>query len=307
MSVGRRLTLVVLAAVCGTFLLSGCAPDREAEPDSSSQLAIYQPKVDPLLAFVQPAEILVVLEQAEDILAYECMARFGFKDFPVKDYDRLAMKATQPDERIYGITNRAVAAKYGYLLGPAVAPPAATSESGTVSYRNTLFGDFEALAQGRAVEPEPGGIPIGGCLGEAQTKLTGNPNGVPTMDAEGPRSLIPEAWLQSWDDARTVAAKADWSRCMAAVGYTVKDPVMDEYHFPNRGPDEGAPGDPAEIQQALADITCKEETDFVSRVNAVHIEYSNRLIEENQLVLNEWKTFYAEALVKANEVIANGN
>ncbi len=75
---------------------------------------------------------------------------------------------------------------------------------------------------------------------------------------------------------------------MARSGYKRKDPVNDDLKIKDR---DTNPAPAAEVQEALADITCKVLTDFIKRANSVHVEYANRAIEADQTALDESKTF----------------
>jgi hypothetical protein len=137
-------------------------------------------------------------------------------------------------------------------------------------------------------------------LGQARLTLTGVANGGPPEEATLGQGLDGKAWVDALSNPASVAAKADWPGCMADAGYSMKDPLED-IHDPH-----GSTGTPAEIKQALADISCKRSTDYIARVNAENVRDAEQYLEQNRSALRASKAFNDNALKNANEVIAAG-
>jgi hypothetical protein len=261
------------------------------------------PQADPLSDYAQNPETIIAVTRAEDILASACMKAFGF-GYQAQDYDALARSFVEADSRLYGITDPAAAATFGYLPAP-TATQVRSPEETNPSYQLALVG----LTPGQKpteVSPSksPGTVsghpvPPSGCLGQARLTLTGSVNGEPAQKAALGRELDGKAWDGAWNGPAAVAAKADWAGCMGDAGYSMRDPLDDI-------PDQNEKATPAEIKQALADISCKESTDFVARANAENVRVARQYLEQNQLALQASKAFNDNALKNANEVIAAG-
>jgi hypothetical protein len=128
--------------------------------------------------------------------------------------------------------------------------------------------------------------------------LTGVANGPRPDEATLGLNLDGKAWVVALNNPASVAAKADWSGCMADAGYSMRDPLED---IPDP---QGRTGTPAEIKQALADISCKVSTDYIARVNAENVRVAGQYLEQNRSALQASKEFNDNALKNANEVIA---
>lgn len=306
------MSAVVVAAFIAAAATACTASEPTAPTASAPDFAgVLPPKADPLLAYGQSGTASVALARAEDMLTTKCMTAFGFTDNRTQDYKALQESFEVDAARLYGITDAKVAAINGYLpiMSDEGRSQAEDSQRSDPSYQLVRTGTRENQPPTESAMAESPGslggkaIPAGGCLGDARTQITGNPTGNPPESAQLGEKLRVQAWFDAWDDPRTVSAKAEWAACMKKSGYIRRDPVNDDLGFDSRDSNQ-APE--AEIQQALADIKCKQETDFVKRANEVHVEYAERAIEENQTALDESKSFYDALLKRANEIIAAG-
>jgi hypothetical protein len=99
-------------------------------------------------------------------------------------------------------------------------------------------------------------------------------------------------------DPEMFQAKSNWSNCLTHLGYHLSDPLDD---LPIRGGGRASQG---EIQQALADISCKESTNSTSRANAVTIRFALHARETNRIALQPSQQFNDQALQNAKAVIA---
>jgi hypothetical protein len=292
---------VVAVATMGFTSQSPTPTPAGPRPAFAGQLP---PQADPLRDYAENPEMIIAVTRAEDILASTCMKTFGF-DYQAQDYDTLAQSFVEADSRLYGITDPAAAAVYGFLPAPTVMqvrPP----EEITPSYQLALTG-LKPGQKPTDVSPSksPGtvsghAVPPSGCLGQARVTLTGVANGPPPDEATLGHNLEGKAWVVALNNPASVAAKADWSGCMADAGYSMWDPLED---MPIQ---QGNTATPAEIKQALADISCKKSTDYIARVNAENVRVAERYLDQNRSALQASKAFNDNALKNANEVIAAG-
>lgn len=299
-------TTVRAAVVCiaGVVALSTAA--CASEPPVAEPNGIRPPLVDPLVAYSQPPEVLSALVKAIDIRAAECMESFGFQYFP-QDYESFEDNFVVSDSRLYGITDATVASVYGFMPAPVDgADDADLATMADPAYQLVLAGVTEGKNGGEVdFDLSPGKvggkeIPPGGCLGAARLEITGDSSGQDTEAEDLANGLRIQAWKDAWRDSRTVDAKAEWAACMSTNGYQREDPVLDKTQISN-GAGERAPE--AEIREALADIQCKVDTDFVERANAVHVEHAELLLEANALALQDAKDHLQEVLDRANDII----
>jgi hypothetical protein len=303
-ALGAVLVLGVTACSAGPVPagpISSAPVQRVVAIDAAAQLL-----EDPLRAYGQSPDVVIAAQRATDILTDRCMVRFGYRGYTGEDIARVAASFVEDDGRLYGITDGTVAGRYGYLPKPA--PVSSTPpEDWTADYRLVLSGLRPGDNPAAVSQTESPGtvdhrvVPAGGCLGAARKQITGDIQGQQQGAAAVGARLDSEAWSDAWADPETEKAKDDWSACMAKRGYRVHDPLED--HPVRSGTVEGkAPA--AEIAQALADIRCKETTDFVARANAVRVRFAQRALEANRAALVASKAFNDHALSAAHTVIA---
>ncbi len=260
------------------------------------------PLANPLRAYGQDPSVISAQARAVDILTRDCMAKYGFEDYEAQDYDALERSFFMDDTRLYGITDARTAQQYGYLP-----PPTASSEGSSRQvaplYQFTLTGlqpsdnpaQLDLGESPGSVEGQP--VPPAGCLGQARLEVTGSVTERPPADAELGHALYNRAWYDSWNSPTTQQAKALWSECMVKSGFDVKDPLDD---IPIR---TGTKPSNSEIEQALADIACKESTDFIAKANAENVKVAQRYLDENLVALKASKEFNERALAKATAII----
>lgn len=314
----RKFKWVAAATVCVALALTTAACTSDAQqtepaPSSFAFSGITPPTPDPLLEYAQNPPTMVAMARAETTLTQKCMAQFGYDFKPEMDFEKYAESFVESDARLYGITDPAVAKVYGYLPAPGTAGiPNANAALAGPNFNLVLTGakDGEApTAEVLSKSPGTSGgvqIPAGGCLGDARLKVTGNVSGNAPDSAALGQDLRVQSYQAAMQDAKVTAAKEAWATCMAKDGYTGIDPLGPE-EFSGLGEDGTFnPASESEVKQALVDIECKCTTDWVKTVNAVHVDYALRAINENQHALEESKNFYDNALNNANDVIALG-
>ncbi|RFA06775.1 hypothetical protein B7R21_18550 [Subtercola boreus] len=304
MKASRRI-LALIGALSATvsLMLTGCA----ASPPASADLraAGIEPALpDPLAAYAQPAEAITKITQAVDILTTECFTRFGMTYRSAQDYDQVRESFKIADQRLYGITDLAVADVWGYMPAPSPDPAEPWyDEIATDQYQLVLAGvvnnqrptpEDQKLSPG-TVNGQP--VPAGGCLGQARVEITGTIDTAPPTGRDLAMSLHSQAWFDAWNDPSTTAAKADWAACMAAAGYNRTDPVTDDLDLSN---EIGVRASSEDVAQATTDIQCKTRTDFIATANASHVAHANALIEQHRDELRPVQAFYAAASAKAD-------
>ncbi|MCX5209128.1 hypothetical protein OG689_07485 [Kitasatospora sp. NBC_00240] len=228
-------------------------------------------------------------------LTHDCMARFGFSYSPPSSegspssiYDDTNMA------RRYGITDRELAAKFGYGLGDdSYTPPAGPRMTDA---EIAVFSGHVALKPGAApAAPTYNGIPVPkeGCRRESLDKVGG------MLDTTLPGRLDSQSLDASQADPAVQEALHQWSLCMAGRGYTVDVP----YNADKLAPGGSAQGpSSAQLTVALADIDCKEKTDLVGVWFRAETQVQNQLIEQNQLALNEVRERVSAAVKAASSV-----
>ncbi len=137
---------------------------------------------------------------------------------------------------------------------------------------------------------DPGGNEIGsseipgGCFGTAAVTLFGTTDkyvdylaNVASIDKLSSDSL--QAWYSSDEYS---AASDEWSKCMAAQGYSYDDP-----NDPLGGDWPGEAASETEIHTAVADVDCKDKVRFVERAVAFEDDYQERQMGLYAVVIRE--------------------
>lgn len=296
-------------AILASVALTGCSPSPSPDQapyragGTASPTAGADPVLDnPLQAYRLSVTELTTINQARSIVIGECMARLGF-DFPVRTFEEELTENRYGEQlsisRLYGITDRSVAERYGYGR-PAERPSTTTLDQQSPA---------ELLAlKGRRLSP--GGkpvadmdIPEGGCVGEADRLFESDPD-------VSPYGLGHTLWVQAMSTLQGsddyVKATEVWSRCLAERGYRVTAPLNDQGDIKRLSGAGSAQGTatPAEIELALADIDCKDKVDLVGRLNAAGATIARTLIEQHQLALEDDRTRLDRQLRRATDLVA---
>ncbi|MEV8053043.1 MULTISPECIES: hypothetical protein [Streptomyces] len=246
--------------------------------------------LDPYSASPVQAEIL---DRAQGVLKAKCMKRYGFSYAPPP------LPKTDPVEGIgnrYGISDPAVAAKFGYG-GPdagvqAEEPPLGEKESFVLNGPDELDPDslpdsqeeVDALAAGGSAKIVNGvAVPPGGCLRESFLKLYAPQAGA--VDIIFTQNLERESFARSRSDSRVKEAASAWSACMRKSGYEVSDPM-------NPGNElnltEDLSGEEA-VATAVKDVDCKKRTNFIRRWFEVESAYQREILEREAETLKKAK------------------
>jgi hypothetical protein len=281
----------LLPVVVVTFI-SGCAgPTAEVagEPEISVRTGpVLAEKVAlPLDAYMLDARSEAIVTYATSLIAAKCLARFGYQVVPPPLVEG---RPGHPDR--FGITDEAEARRYGYHPPPSrLAGPRREPELPPGAY---------AIMHGEVARSEAGQVPEGGCLGEGRRALG-------SASAESfalPFALAGEATARARQDRRLLAAFDDWRDCMSKRGHDYPDPWKANDDVRWQGSNVATA---TEREVAVADVTCKRETNLINIWMAVEAAYQTRSIEENETRLDEVKqTMDAELRAATSVVMSSG-
>ncbi|SER73907.1 hypothetical protein SAMN05216199_1044 [Pedococcus cremeus] len=264
----RALPLLALVAVGGCSAAAGApVPHDSATPRVTATPAIrsaHELRL-PLDSYALTAEEDGLVSRAFSTLVADCAKRFDVEtSIPAPKN----ASAVEMNIRRYGLVEGSPVEKYGYGLPPKTRT--AADDKGdwnpTPQEDLALRGSADAATQPRDHHGAP--LPVGGCLGETQRKLGGDPPLSP-----GAASL--DSFKASENDPRVVKAMSAWAACMKTAGFSYTNPWQ-----PN---DEAWP-EPAganEIRTAQQDVACRQRSNLVGTWLAVESAYQERLIAQH--------------------------
>lgn len=263
------VAIAVSAAACGGES-SSAAPQRPVPtPTPSSVTSLHLP----LDAYTLNTSQTASGEYLRLALQRSCMAKLGFSDYPpglTSGYVTQDARVFQEfNSRLWGISDPVQAALYGYHLPPWT--------HASVTGKVLTIGDLPAaeqtalLGRGKAAS---GGIPAGGCTGQADREESAAGLSVGGHPPALVSQLQQESFDQAKSDARVVKVFASWSACMRMSGFNYPDPFSVNF-------DMSAPVSSLEKETAKTDIACKRKTNLLGVTYAVLSDYQNKLIEQN--------------------------
>ena len=200
--------------------------------------------------------------------------------------------------RRYGISHLEIARKWGYhpRSDIAVIQGAEPETLGQLPQdaQTVLMGTNPRNGQ-RVTSFAGKRLPVGGCLAELDRLLPGASGG-PAGPAGGGEGIVTTikatSFADSQTDPRVVAAIASWSGCMTTHGYNVTAPLKASDPFATAA----GPASTQEIEQAQADVACKQETNVIGVWFAVESDLQNQEINKNSTELGKVKrTLAAES------------
>ncbi|MER7176626.1 hypothetical protein [Streptomyces mesophilus] len=294
----------------------GQAPvDRSNWPAQTPASGLAKGLALPLEAYMTAYADQVTVDTALRTLQTRCMSEYGFTvDLPRPGVNPPASSNSINIERRYGITDRAQAKRYGYLLPPELRKhtdqelpdlpdvqvevltghtkpePVAAPTGGDGSY----FGASEKTEPARA-EHNGKKLHKGGCIGWSQQQLK-----LDELDA----GFVSQLASRSLSDSRPAKpvdkAITDWSACMKAKGHKAADP----FRAMEQGLADGD-GDHATknaIALASDDLDCKKQTRLIKVWFQEESAVQKRLIKENKDRLAAVKARMSEILAAAKAV-----
>jgi len=156
------------------------------------------------------------------------------------------------------------------------------------AYAEALFGFGPGYGTG------PGGHL--GCMQQASKEVYGPIIGEPVPDPVPQIAAQAVTFTQS--DPRIHAVDRAWSTCMARHFYHYSTPQQVE------GRQWRSPPNKAEIATAVADVTCKTQTNLLNTWLAVEAAYQQALIGRNLATLSQLQASFAPLLRRANAALA---
>lgn len=234
-----------------------------------------------------------ILAEAGTLLIQRCMAARGFVyTAQAQTSDSLA-PIQQIENRTLGLTSMTQAETYGYGQpkdGTGTGNPTVLGFVVTGSAFGGAVGKH-GRAWANALE-RPGPRTHQGCLEEAQSQLYGSGGGDPVP------GLIFQAVQWTQTDPRNVAVSQAWSRCMAHRGYSYATPLAAALHRWPKLPSR------TEIATAVADQSCKAQTNMVHTWQSVQAAYQQALIDQNLTQLAQLQSDFGSVLRRAETLIA---
>lgn len=284
-----RLRLLVVGVA---LVLTSCA---DSGPSTTVTQAAAPESMDGAIGrmpfswyILRESELRGSIREAEGILIQQCMERAGF-DFAPAEY--------QPDRDYlrnrYGLSDARDAAERGYLPIDAdttepLEPPLPADPGLRAAFLATLRGTPEEQSAVEILDPVTGlaiatQVVFGGCLGEANTTLFGSSTAFVDYYARDfyLQQAIADAHSRAMTDSRVVAAQDAWSECMATNGHTYSF-IYEPFNVPWPTPRPSQ----SEIATAVADVACKQHSEFIGITSSVEAELQQQFIDANPELLS---------------------
>lgn len=305
----RHRTAVVALAAASILVLSSCsaseAPASTLSPIEEFMSAGWGKQLSPA---EQKAAGDAELLAREEVIA-TCMSELGFEYIPHPPvplgFNFSALGSADLDDREW-ITEYG----YGIVFGPDSEQVVVTENPNdaivanltgpeTLAYNQGLMGLGDAVNADGVYDPEKGG-----CMGAAELELS-------TEDPLRGDQFEPlhEAVLSFYTDLATNPAIVDldrlWSDCMSDAGfgpYLAQLDALAEINYEytmlvhELGSADRSDSDMVELAErevnvALADLECREQTDYRAVYAEVRLEQEKVFVEDNRAELEAYKTF----------------
>ena len=269
-------------------------------PPAGSSLTIPMPLDAYQAISTQQQEALA---DASALLIQRCMAARGFEDTSSANPPFSSVVSLEQVETAgAGLTSITQARTFGFVRpkntgsqpsGPQIIGIIGAAGFGQAlkaghAYAEALFGFGPGAGTG------PGGHL--GCLQQASKDVYGPVIGEPVPDPVAQIAAQAVSFTQS--DPRIRAVERAWSTCMARHFYHYSTPQQVEGHRWRSPPNK------AEIATAVADVTCKAQTNLLNTWLAVEAAYQQALIGQNLATLAQLQANFAPLLRRANANLA---
>jgi hypothetical protein len=269
-------------------------------PPANSSLTIAMPLEAYQAISTQQQEALA---DASNELVQHCMAARGFDDTSSSSPPFSSVATLEQVEAGgAGLISLTQARVFGFARPKGTgSTPSGPQIIGFVS----AAGFGQSLKAGRAYAealygfgPGFGGGPNGhlGCLQQANKQVYGALFGEPVPDPVP--QIAEQAASYTQTDPRIRAVNRAWSACMARHFYHYASPSQVEGHHWKTPPNR------AEIATAVADVTCKAQTNLLNTWLAVEAAYQQALIGQNLATLSQMQANFAPLLRRANTALA---
>lgn len=247
-----------------------------------------------------------VLSEASSLLTQSCMTARGFSYTEAAQPSTELSALQQTENSPVGLINLSQAQTYGY----------ATPKGGSGGGGPVFFGAVSGQVFGQAIQdngpawvtallgfsPDPVQQNQGhheGCIQLVTSELYGPDRGSSNPDPVPGIAFQALQWTQS--DPRTLAVDKAWSRCMTARGYG--------YGSPQEAAQKNWPSAPSsiEIETAVADVTCKAQTNLTNTWLTVEAAYQLALIDQNLTALSQLQSSFKGLLQRAEALVGAGS
>lgn len=272
-------------------------------PSADSSLTISMPLEAYQAISTQQQEALA---DASNLLVERCMAARGYQDTGSASPPPSSVASLEQIEAGgAGLTSVTQARTFGFVRpkgsgsgpsGPAIIGIVGAAGFGQSlkagrAYAEALFGFGPGASTG------PGGHV--GCMQQASKEVYGPVVGEPVPDP------VPQIAQQAAGftptDPRIRAVERAWSRCMTRHFYHYSTPAQAESRHWKSPPDK------AEIATAVADVTCKTQTNFLNTWLAVEAGYQAALIGRNLATLSQLQANFGPLLRRANAALSSSS
>ncbi len=230
------------------------------------------------------------LADASSLLVQHCMAARGFEDTSSASAP-FSSVATLTQARTFGFARpkgTGSAPSGPQIIGFVNAAGFGQSLKAGRAYAEALFGFGPGFGAG------PGGHVS--CLQQASKAVYGAQVGEPVPDPVP--QIAEQAASFTQTDPRIRAVTRAWSACMARHYYHYSSPSQVEGHHWRTPPNR------AEIATAVADVTCKAQTNLLNTWLAVEAAYQQALIGQNLATLSQLQANFAPLLRRADAALA---
>ena len=312
----RTAPVLALGAL---LLLGGCS----AESTEKDEAATTSPLEEYLGSLYETDPAAMAAEQTElENYISTCMSDAGFEYIPRQveesEFDWASEDMTEDRESKEWI------AKNGYGMSMTEEPTetveeapedpnmdyvASLSPSAQTAYNEALYGpDVWSTMTEEEIETYEYKWEDAGCQGAADheirngTDLYSEPEHAPLFEA------MQTLWESTSADPRTTELNTKWADCMADAGYTeytspddAVTKIMEESNAlwenveydedaaePAAGPSDEAMAEVRELElaTAMADFTCKEETDYTEGAKKIQIELEEQFVKDHKAELD---------------------
>ncbi|MFD9066963.1 hypothetical protein ACFVZ3_36190 [Kitasatospora purpeofusca] len=218
------------------------------------------------------------MEHAVWILAERCMERrgFSFAAPPMLSHQR----SDGEIRKRYGPSDLNEAQQYGYHDSPNpdrnLPKPKPLSDLPEPEFLALTGQSKKVQEKGKAALPPGAAAPPGGCLSEAQEKSV---SGGHPYSSELARKIDTDSHSASAGGPRGAEIESAWSACMKDRGYRYSTHI--EAYSDERWGRSPTP-DSLEISVAVADVECKQETNFIGVWYSVESEFQKQQIDQHR-------------------------
>jgi hypothetical protein len=318
----RCWALIIVGAALTAAACGGAGGGSPTSVAGTPRITSEGEPILPIDAYALKLSEVQQIGLARDLLAGQCMREFGFS-FDAAGFTAKSRKAAENDiknhgeygnKRRYGSPTLTHATRYGFRMptqvdGTELPQPKSKEESKrNVRGLGYLTPAKELVLTGQAPDGKKAGsvngqqVPGGGCLGEADSKLGGNPGEAPLV-----AKISRDSFNRSFTDSAVTAAFAKWSACVKAEGYNWPTPREAGTGFGQdneAAASRGTAPPPKEIAAARANFLCQQQVKLVPIWSGFEAKYQKGQIDKNFEELEKIRKDQQNRLKFVSEIIA---